>query len=353
MSERTAPGALPSRVPVEDPSQVPLARALAVRAAGLAGLSPQEVDAVALVATELAENLHRHAVGGELVLVPRRAQPAARDEAPGLWVLALDRGPGVERFSRCLVDGYSTGGTLGTGLGAARRMAASFDAVSEPGRGTVVAAGFGAGAVDAAGIGWDVAGLGFPLGTESVNGDGWSLARRGSRLVVLLADGLGHGPDAALASSTAASALPALTDLDPAPLLLAVHERLRGTRGAAVTVAVTDLDALRGGGPVTGVGLGNVSLLVAGPDGGSHRTATSHGTAGAGARVKPRPHVLALPAGGTLVLHTDGLTSRWDLTGRAELLRHGALLVCAALWRDHARGSDDSMVVVAKAEAPR
>ena len=138
------PDDAPSRLPVDDSSQVPLARALATRAAVRAGLAPARVEVVALVATELAENLHRHAVGGELVLVPPPAQGAATRAAGAgdLWVLAVDRGPGVARFDRCLADGYSTGGTMGTGLGAVVRLADRFDAVSEPGRGTVVAAAF-------------------------------------------------------------------------------------------------------------------------------------------------------------------------------------------------------------------
>ena len=53
-------------------------------------------------------------------------------------------------------------------------------------------------------------------------------------------------------------------------------------------------------------------------------------------------------AGGTLVLHTDGLQSRWDLDGRSDVLRHDAVVVAAVLWRDFERGSDDSCVVVVR-----
>ena len=51
------------------------------------------------------------------------------------------------------------------------------------------------------------------------------------------------------------------------------------------------------------------------------------------------------------MLHTDGLTTRWLLDGRLELLRHRAEVVAAVLWRDHARGTDDSLVVVVRAAA--
>ncbi len=361
----------PLRLPVEDASQVPLARSLAVRAAARAGLTPAEGETVALVTTELAENLHRHAVGGELLVLPGRGQPDVGRPGrvrPALWVVATDRGPGVDRFSRCLVDGYSTAGTLGTGLGAVVRLSTAFDAVSEPGVGTVVAAGFGGAhpdgghpdgtdgtdGTDGAGTGTqggalDVAALGFPIDGEDVNGDGWAVVQQGLRVLLVAADGLGHGPGAAAASAVVAAAVPALAHLEPLPLLVELNTRLAGTRGAAVTVAGVDAGAVLHGGPVTGVGLGNVSMLVAGPDGSTRRAATSHGTAGASPSASPRPHVQHLPAGGAVVLHSDGLTTRWDFSGRAELLRHSALVVAAALLRDHSRGRDDTLVVVLKA----
>jgi hypothetical protein len=38
-------------------------------------------------------------------------------------VISIDDGPGIADIDRCLGDGYSTGGTPGTGLGAVRRLA--------------------------------------------------------------------------------------------------------------------------------------------------------------------------------------------------------------------------------------
>ena len=53
-------------------------------------------------------------------------------------MLALDRGPGMADVPRCLGDGYSTGGSLGQGLGAVRRLSTDFDIYSMPERGTAV-----------------------------------------------------------------------------------------------------------------------------------------------------------------------------------------------------------------------
>jgi hypothetical protein len=53
------------------------------------------------------------------------------------------------------------------------------------------------------------------------------------------------------------------------------------------------------------------------------------------------------------VLCTDGLQTRWNLAGRAGLLRHDAEVVAAALWRDFARETDDTCVVVVRAGVRR
>ena len=335
-------------------SQVPVARAAAVEAAWAAGLAPATCDTVALVATELAENLHRHAVEGELWLLP---EPAA-DAQGQLTLLAVDRGPGVVGFHRCLEDGFSTAGTMGTGLGAVRRAASRFDAVSEPGRGTVVAAVLRDpsphqrhGPVRIGDV--DVAALGFPAPGEDVSGDAWTYVSRGSRLLVLLADGLGHGQGAADASRRAAGVLRDQADQAPSEVLRALDAALVGTRGAAVTLAQVEMESLRTGGPVTVTGLGNVSALVAGPQGGTRRAATGHGTAGARGRSRYLEHVSDLAANGVLLLHSDGLTSRWTLDDRLELLRHSSVVIAAALLRDHGRGSDDSLVVIIKADGQR
>lgn len=116
--------------PVDDGSRVGEARR---HAAGLADqLAWSEVDAgkLALVVTELATNLLRHATGGRLLL-------AARPDLDQVEVLALDRGPGIPDVARSLGDGFSTGGTPGTGLGAVRRLARDFDVYSTVPPGTV------------------------------------------------------------------------------------------------------------------------------------------------------------------------------------------------------------------------
>src|SRR5690349_13136362 len=80
---------------------------------------------VAIVATELATNVLRHGGGGELLV---QAIPGSTGMARE--IIAIDRGPGMSNLQECLRDGYSSGATLGTGLGAVKRLSDEFDIAS-------------------------------------------------------------------------------------------------------------------------------------------------------------------------------------------------------------------------------
>ena len=50
----------------------------------------------------------------------------------------------------------------------------------------------------------------------------------------------------------------------------------------------------------------------------------------------------------TLVMNTDGLSSKWNLSGHAGLLNCHPMLIAAVLHRDFARHTDDATVVVVR-----
>ena len=100
-------------MPVTESSQPAAARRAAVALAQDADLDEPAVGNLALVVTELATNLVKHARGGELLM--RRLGAEGQE---GIEVLSLDKGPGMSDIARSLGDGYSTAGTPGTGLGA-------------------------------------------------------------------------------------------------------------------------------------------------------------------------------------------------------------------------------------------
>lgn len=67
---------------------------------------------------------------------------------------------------------------------------------------------------------------------------------------------------------------------------------------------------------------------------------------------KVRPGVQEVPwtPGTMLLLHSDGLTSRWSLDQYPGLTRRHPALQAGVLYRDWARGTDDVTVAALKAD---
>ncbi len=318
-------------VSVTEPNQAGEARRTAVRLAGVLGLDERARGEVAIVATELATNLARYARNGALLI-----QALDLPAGPTLEMLSVDAGPGMADVSACLRDGYSTGGTPGNGLGAVRRLSAEFDIHSAP-AGTVVLARV-RGAAAAAAPGYDWGAISVPAPRETVCGDAWRIAVRGGDLAVMVADGLGHGPQAAAAASLAVGAFEAQPFEDAAALIERTHKALTGSRGAAIAVATL------GHAGVRYAGVGNIAGVLAGGDRG-RGLPSQNGTVGVQIR-----RVQALdyewPPRARLVMHSDGLTSRWTLDAYPGLAARHPAVMAGVLWRDCTRGRDDATIVV-------
>jgi anti-sigma regulatory factor (Ser/Thr protein kinase) len=323
-------------LPVQEASHVGSARRAAVAQAEQLGADEERVGTVALVVTELATNLVRHGGGGEILLRVLH-EPAAVE------LLALDRGRGMASIEQAVTDGYSSGGTRGTGLGAIRRMADQCDIVSAPGAGTAVLVRCRLGA-DGPLPGLPVAGLSVPKSGETVCGDDWSWRPAVGGWSVLVADGLGHGPDAAVAAAEAVRIFQQHGHRPAADIVAEAHTALRHTRGAAVGIA-----ELRGG-ELTFTGVGNIGGVVVSASG--TRSLVSHaGIVGHECRkIQTFPYPWA--AGSRLVLFSDGLQTRWTLERYPALRLADPALLAGVLYRDFARGRDDVTVVAARAAEP-
>ncbi|MFJ4569447.1 SpoIIE family protein phosphatase [Streptomyces caelestis] len=460
-------------VPVRDSTRVRDARVAAEGAAALAGLDERRTAAAALVATELATNLLKHAEGGQ-VLIDVVAPPAPREggtESRVVQIAAIDHGPGIADVPGALRDGFSTTSSLGAGLGTCQRLADDFALHSTPGRGTVAVARVGGtprggggpavrvgadlvsggrGPADSAavpgapawsdggdsaggwwpggasqtgeapvgaaacgaltghaavpgggapgfagqagGVPWDSGVLGHepasqpvsggpggevrgpgapgpegrpgPSGDRSVpvvgvraggvnipyagaeySGDAWAWVRSGDLLTLMLADGLGHGPEAARASSAAVTALHRWAHLTPAESLRRLHDALKGTRGAAVALAQLDVRA----GRLRFAGIGNVGARLR-ADGTWRPLLSRPGIVGVHRPATLREEEADWAADRLLVLHTDGLPSRWTPPSDAGLPAADPAVTAAVTIRDASSPArpvrDDTAVAV-------
>ncbi|WP_432159860.1 ATP-binding SpoIIE family protein phosphatase [Streptomyces sp. NRRL F-5630] len=321
------------------------ARSAAAQLCHRLGFGARRTSEVALAVTEAATNLQRHAGDGSLLLRLVRTP----DEA-ALEFLALDSGPGMSDVAYSLRDGASSAGTLGVGLGTIGRLADGFGIHSLPERGTVVTARF-----------WPdreggphrpeplVAGLTRPISGEIVCGDAWAarpVAATGDgpgAVLVMMCDGLGHGPLAARAGELAVEAFLSSTAREPDEVLRVLHGALRGGRGAAVGVAKLDLATRR----VRFCGAGNISAYVIG-EGRRRSLGSAPGIVG---HQLPRLRVFDdVMAGvdGTLLLHSDGLTSRWEPGEFPGLFTMAPLTVAGQIFNQAAVRRDDAGLVVAR-----
>ncbi|MFE6762131.1 ATP-binding SpoIIE family protein phosphatase [Streptomyces sp. NPDC057689] len=380
---------------LRDQEALPAAARVAALALGRrVGLDEQRCAEVALAVSEAATNLRRHAVEGSFLLRAVRTPSDA-----GLEFVTLDEGPGMADIAHALSDGTSTAGTLGIGLGTISRLADSFDLHSLPGRGTVLTARFWQrdAAVRMAALGRPVVeGLTRTITGEEVCGDAWAARRaRGGHpaapapapasaaprpvrderlgwaqltgyrqpvtpgpgherggagpggpdaLLVLLCDGLGHGPLAGRAAQAAVTAFRDTRAEQPEAIIGEIHKALRGGRGGAVAVVRVEPEA----GTLAFCGVGNVSTYVVDPATGTRRSLPS--APGIVGHQLPTLRTVRqrLPRNSAVIMHSDGLTERWRAEAMPGFLERTPLVAAAQLLREAGVRRDDAGVVVAK-----
>lgn len=320
-------------IPIDDPSRVAQVRRATLTIAREEGLDETLSGNAALVATEVSTNLVKHARQGEIFLSALSGRTG-----PGVEILAIDHGPGIRDLATCLADGYSSTQTSGTGLGAISRFSQEFDVYTEVGKGTVLVSRVGGSAQAVTSVGAVVK----PMASEEVSGDAWAFCERDGELVLVVADGLGHGVDASRASAESIFAFRRATNLSPIPLLQQIHGALRSTRGAAVAVAEINTSERT----IRYAGIGNISGVIA-QTGRSEFMVSHSGTAG---YQMPRlqEFLYSVPEGAVIVMHSDGLTTNWKLDGYPGLRRCHPSVIAGVLYRDATRNRDDVCVVVAK-----
>lgn len=331
------PASLTQVLPVEDDSQVGHARRTIQHLAEYHGFDEVDAGRAALVTTELTTNLLKHAGHGALHV---RTLPGP--EATGLELVAIDRGQGFDA-TLCMTDGYSTSGTQGIGLGSVARLANVHDHYSDA-RGTVVMARVYP--RDRACVDLRLGVSQHALHDDPACGDTWGLALGEQYITALVIDGLGHGEGAEQAARAGAEVFLEAPFDDLQGTIGAMHLAMGGTRGGAVALARYDRSVRH----FSFAGIGNISASLI--DGLQTQGLASHpGIVGGHYR---KTHVfdyaaLSMPL---LVMHSDGLQSRWNLKDYPGLVHRHPAVIAAVLHRDFCRGRDDVTVLIIDLESP-
>jgi anti-sigma regulatory factor (Ser/Thr protein kinase) len=324
---------------IQDQLHVSTVRLRATAMGRAHGLDAAAAERLSIVVTELATNIARHAGTGHIVL-----RPVGEYETGSIEILALDKGPGIADMGRAMRKG---------GLAGIKQVADVFDIYSQVGRGTAVVAHVGAQTGQSAtrcyaeSVIHECLGVVcVPLDGEEECGDAWAVDVVPGRLTALLVDGLGHGPGAAAAALAAMSAFRAAAAEAPEIMLCSLHTALRATRGAALSVTVVDQSRRT----ARFCGVGNVDGRVVTADTDRHLIPQNGIVGHAMPRTKAAD--VAWPTDARLVMHSDGISSRWHTDRYPGLLARHPALLAGVLYRDWARARDDATVLVLREPVP-
>jgi anti-sigma regulatory factor (Ser/Thr protein kinase) len=296
-----------------------------------------EID---IIVSEICSNIIKHAGSGDIFY---RVQSHGGDTT--FEIISIDQGPGIADVARMMRDGVSTASTLGHGLGAIDRLSNVFNIYSIPEWGTIVYSKVTTlkPAPSKNTLQLEVRGLCICKARETICGDGYQVKHTASDTRVFFGDGLGHGPHAHEAAKTAADFFLETEENNPVDIIRQMHERVRRTRGLVGTVAV--LDRKQNQWAICGVG----NILTRMYQGITYKNYMSYnGTIGLNIPSSLNATIVPAERNQYLVMCSDGIRTRWDLTKFSSILKYDNMILAAAIYKDFNRGTDDSSVLIAK-----
>lgn len=305
------------------------------------GFEEAERGKVDIIVSEMASNLIKHkALNGQILV-----KQIDKKGKIGVEILCLDNGPGMHDPKRMMQDGVSTFGSAGEGLGAIQRLSNEFDLYSHFGVGTVVLSRLFSklNETDKIDCPLSLNIVCVPKKGEIVSGDAWGFKVSNKEVFIMVADGLGHGPDANTAAVTAVNSFIASSSEQPFAILKDIHPLMKKTRGAVGSVV-----KINGGTKtMTYCGIGNISSRLVMKE--TTKSLVSYnGTLGFAAPTHMNDHVFPWEYAPLFIMHSDGLKSRWDMSRYPGLERHDGTVVAGVLYKDNDRGSDDCLVAIIK-----
>jgi len=309
------------------------------RAATEAGMSASRISELDLVVAEMTSNLFKYSDDGEILMGVFH-----NEGSPYIELISIDNGPGMANPARMMQDGVSTTNTLGHGLGSMKRLSDDFDLYSQPGWGTIVLSRVYSDP--------EKAKVKYPVVIrpivvfkpgETTSGDGFVFKKTDQYVKMMLADGLGHGPEANKAVKEAAAVFKVFPDYSPTETLRFIHNSIKKTRGAVINI--TGYEA--GKKMWTTAGVGNIALRLIGP--GTMRNHMSYNGI-VGHNIPGSMNDQQYPADqfNQVMICSDGIKTRIELTKYPQIAKHDQAVLAAAIYKDHARKNDDMSVIMAK-----
>jgi len=336
---------------IENNSDIGVCRRKAVLFAKGLGFDEVKTGEVAILTTELVTNVIKYGGGnGHFVLF--RMQDIQGHKGLEIW--CCDYGKGISNMPQVFKDGYSSGNSLGVGLGSARRLSDEFEINPEPlpdvlnlviPRYEMVKTYIRAckWLPDTRWIGVNkkliIGAASRPKPGENFNGDNYVICHLSENIsLAAVIDGLGHGKEAHVASQSAKERILLNPDLPLNTLMEQIHRSLRGTRGA--TVGITRLDTELN--KVDFIGIGNIEGQILSSIKKQNFTSLG-GIVGHNMRT-PRIFEYNFERGSNISMYSDGITSRWQNNG-IEWQKQPQQ-IAEHILNNHARINDDATILI-------
>lgn len=306
--------------------------------AATAGLKATRLAELDIIVAEMTSNLFKYADQGELLF------GLVQDlEAPYLELISIDSGPGMHSPTKMLVDGVSTSNTMGHGLGSIQRLSDTFDIYSQVGWGTILLSRIYLQDQPSKKAALRIRPLVVSKPGEAVSGDGFVYKTGKDYIKFMICDGLGHGPEANKAINEAAAAFRICPDLSPTDTLRFIHTAIKKTRGMVANVVLYDFKQKTW----TSAGIGNIAARWLGPSV-SKNHMSYNGIVGHNIPGTMNDQRYSSAEYNQLILCSDGIKTRWDLSKYPMIQKCDPTVLCAALYKDQARRTDDMSVVIVK-----
>jgi len=305
------------------------------------GFTPHRAAETDIIVAELTSNLMKFANGGELLY---RAH--IHGDYNEIEILCLDKGVGFDNVAKIMNDGYSSSNTLGHGLGSIKRLSNDFQIYSMKNWGCVQYIKICEKPYIVlpplqSGLNYVTIGVNYP--GEKVCGDGYYIKQNSKGFQIFVGDGLGHGEGANEAVEAAIKAFRQSIETDPSIILRDIHSSVKKTRGLVATIASVDYKS-----EVWNIcGIGNINTRIY--SGLENKTYTSYnGIIGHNIPRTMNNTILPYKKHQTIIMHSDGLKTRWNLNDLTSIIKHGPEIIASALYKENVRGTDDATIMVGK-----
>lgn len=315
-----------------------MARSAVKKIAVEIGFEKNRLAQFEIITAEITSNLSKHTKSGGQLLVKKLADK----ENPGIEIISIDAGPGMEIPKKMLEDGVSTSRTLGQGLGAIKRLSDEFDLYSIKDWGTILLSRFYLKVPQKKKQ--DIVDCKIVMlskDKEKVCGDGWDAIIKGSKVKFIIADGLGHGAGAHEATQQAIESFRKHSKLQPDELLREIHTDIKKTRGAVINISYIDFKNKQ----IAYSGVGNISSKIISYS--KTKSCVSYnGIVGHTIPNSLNTHTYPYELSDMLILNSDGISGRWDIQKYPFITKHDGSIIAAALYKDFTRKTDDVSVAV-------